>query len=76
MGRLGLLVWSFLPRPVVNPSSCQFGSSSLRPSGARATLPATDPPCHASLRKAHAVVRAWRAARWCVTRKPRCPFGN
>jgi len=24
MGRLGLLVWSFLPRPVVSPSSCQF----------------------------------------------------
>src|ERR1051326_337991 len=24
--------------------------------GARATLPATDPPCHASLRKAHSTV--------------------
>ena len=26
IGRLGLLVWSFLPRPVVSPSSCQFAA--------------------------------------------------
>ena len=26
IGRFGLLVWSFLPRPVVSPSSCQFAA--------------------------------------------------
>src|SRR5690242_10690994 len=26
IGRLGLLVWSFLPRPVVTPSHCQFAA--------------------------------------------------
>ena len=26
IGRFGLLVWSFFPRPVVSPSSCQFAA--------------------------------------------------
>ena len=26
IGRFGLLVWSFLPRPVVNPSGCQLAA--------------------------------------------------